>query len=181
MLRFRRSCYLAVMAAALLLGQAPLAGTGCFAADVKARLKNKTELRGVATNLESMIVKPKKKVDPEAIVNYPIVMMTSLLKRYFIPARQIDEINKDVDLSRHEGFNLPQTKTRGGGREISAVQGYVEKPGPFNSKGQRTVVLQMESGPAEIIQGVTHITPECLQIIALNYSWKTAIATSSVP
>src|SRR5436305_703160 len=143
MLRFRHSLCLALMAAALLLG------TGHFAdaADVKARLKNKTELRGVATNLESMIVKPKKKVDPEAIVNYPIVMMTTLLKRYFIPARQIDEINKDVDLSRHEGFNLPQTKTRGGGREISAVQGYVEKPGPFNSRGQRTVVLQMESGP----------------------------------
>ncbi|MGE5194467.1 MAG: hypothetical protein ACM3U2_18410, partial [Deltaproteobacteria bacterium] len=81
----------------------PLAGRGLHAAEVK--LKNKMVLRGVTTDLESLIVnKPTaKKKDPDEIVLKPIVMITTSLKRYFVSRRQIEEENKDVPLNL-EGF-----------------------------------------------------------------------------
>ncbi len=166
---------LAVMALGVAPGQ-------CASAEVRIKLKNGTELRGVLTDLESMIAnKSKKKADPDAIAYFPILMITNPLKRSFIPVKQQAEVNKDVVLSRHEGFVIPQKKMQGGSQEIMSVQGYVGKPDPFNSAGQRTVKLRMEKGDTEVRQGVTRITPDYLEIIALNFSWKTAIATSSVP
>src|SRR5262245_18480004 len=150
------------------------------AADVK--LKNKMVLQGVATPIEGLVAsKPtSKKQDPEAIVLKPITMVTTPLKRYFVSDRQIDEENKDKPLSI-EGFKFPQTKQKGGSRVIGAVQGYLDKPSPFTSTGRRKLTLAMAGGPEEVEQGVTRIPPEYMKLIALNFSWETAIATSSVP
>jgi len=165
------------LAVCLAVGAGPVA-----AAEKKIRLKNGTELRGTLTELESMIAgKKSKKADPDAIAYFPIVMITNPLKRFFIPIKQQADVDKETILSPNESFTLPQQKIKGGSHEIMSVQGYVGKPEPFNSAGQRTVKLQMEKGVTEVRQGVTRITPDCLEIIALNFSWKTAVATSSVP
>src|SRR5262249_37286778 len=108
-------------------------------------------------------------------------MITTPLERYFIPIRQQDEVNKDVDLSKLEGFKLPQTKQKGGGREIAAIHGYIEKPSAFTSTGRRKLKIELPNGIEEVEQGVTLITPQYLKLIALNFKWETAIATSSVP
>ena len=181
MSRFRRLLLLAVLLPALGMALLPVVGRMLTAGEVK--LKNRMVLRGVPTNLESMIVnKPNtKKEDPEAIKLYPILMIATPLKRYFIPVRQSEEVNKDASFSTHEGFKIPQKGQKGRSREIGAVQGYVNKPTPFTSSGQRTVTLEMAKGPEEVDQGVTLITPEYMKVTALNYKWETAIATSSVP
>src|SRR5438552_4227056 len=141
MLRSDRRIFIAALLPALLAGQAISAGTGRFLAAEEVTLKNGMVLRGVPTNLESLIVR-KRKQDPEAIVNYPIVMVSSRVKTYFVPARQVESVNKDVNLARREGFKLPQRKEKGSGRMIEAVHGFVEKPGPFDEFGRRTVTLQ---------------------------------------
>jgi predicted esterase len=146
----------------------------------EVKLKNGMVLHGTPSDIESLLV-GSHKADRGPITIYPILMVSSPLKRYFIPTRQKETVNKDVDLSRSEGFKLPQHKRPGGGRIIASVQGVVEKPRPFDEWGRRTVKLKMESGETPVIQGVTLITPEYLKIIALNFNWETAIATSSVP
>src|SRR5260221_14544307 len=148
MSRSRRLFRLAPVLLALWSALLPLAGRMLSAAEVK--LKNKMVLRGVPTNLQSMIVKPTtKKEDPEAIKIYPILMITTPLKRYFIPVRQSEEGNKEIELSKHEGFKIPQKGQPGRSREIGAVQGYVNKPTPFTSSGHRTVTLEMAKGTEE--------------------------------
>src|SRR5262249_5383974 len=62
-----------------------------------------------------------------------------------------------------------------------AIHGYVEKPSAFTSTGRRKLKIELATGIEEVEQGVTLITPQYLQIIALNFKWETAIATSSVP
>jgi tetratricopeptide (TPR) repeat protein len=164
------------------LAPATVTGQRVTAAEVRIRLKNGTELRGVMTDLETIIAGRKsKKADPDAIAYFPIIMVTNPLKRSFVPVKQQAEVNKEVALSGHEGFVIPQKKMSGGGTEIMSVQGYVGKIEPFNSAGQRTVKLRMEKGDTEVRQGVTRIKPDQIEIIGLNFSWKTAIATSSVP
>lgn len=169
----------ALVLIASLAGAWPAAACRCATAG-EVRLKNGTALRGVSTPLETLIVGPKKP-NPGPVPIYPMVMVSTPLKRYFVPFRQVDVDNKDVDLSRHVGFKLEQRKVKGSGRILAAIQGFVDKPQSFDEFGRRTVTLNSANGPLDVIQGVTVITPEYLKVIALNYTWETAIATSSVP
>ena len=165
------------LAAGLVLADTPL----CRAAAVEVKLKNGTVLRGVLREVETLPV-GLRKTDHSPITIFPILMVYSPLKRYYVPVRQRDVVNPDVDLSREGGFPLQQTKRPGStGKVIASVQGFTEKPGPFDEWGRRTVRLEMAAGETPVIQGVTRITPEYLQITALNFAWDTAMATSSVP
>src|SRR5947207_13418005 len=116
----------------------------------EVKLKSGMVLHGTPSDIESLLV-GSHKADRGPITIYPIVMVSSPLKRYFIPTRQKEAVNKDVDLSRNEGFKLPQHKRPGGGRIIASVQGIVEKPRPFDEWGRRTVKLKMESGETPVI------------------------------
>src|SRR6516165_950498 len=120
----------------------------------EVKLKNGMVLHGTPSDIESLLVGPHK-ADRGPITIYPIVMVSTPLKRYFVPTRQKETVNRDVDLSQNEGFKIPQHKRPGGGRIIASVQGLVEKPHPFDEWGRRTVKLKMESGETSVIQGVT--------------------------
>lgn len=151
----------------------------CAHAD-EVRLPDGVVLKGMVSQIESLLVGPRKP-DRGPITIYPITMVSTPLKRYFVPARRDNVVNNDVDLSRHEGFKLRQDKRPGGGRIVAAVQGFVKKPGDFDEFGRRNVFLETASGETPVVQGVTLITPDYLKIIALNFQWETAMATSSVP
>src|SRR5262245_7466452 len=106
-----RLCRLVFVLAGTLAGacQLCLKPTAARAAD-ELTLKNGMTVRGLAEQLESLIPKPKKKVDPDAIVAYPIVRVRNRLKTVYVPKNQIEESVKKVDLSQAETFKLPQTK-----------------------------------------------------------------------
>ncbi|MBS0261477.1 MAG: hypothetical protein JSS02_05925 [Planctomycetes bacterium] len=145
------------------------------------RLKNGTVIRGVKIDkLATLQTGPKQGKEPN-VPYYPIYMVTSPLKRYFVPRSQEDVVNADADLSKPAGFKLEQKKTTGGSRPISAVQGYAEKPTGFDAWGRRKVSLRFANGPETVHQGITLLTPEWATVTALNYSWETAIPTSSIP
>jgi len=158
----------------------PVALGALAAIAAEIRLKNGMTLRGTATDIETLMIGAKKP-KPGPVPNYPITMVSTPLVRYFVPFRQREVVNRDVELSRHEGFKLSQQKRSGGTRVIGSVQGFSEKPDPFDEFGRRTVRLEMANGHEPVIQGVTLITPEYLKLMALNFTWETAIATSSVP
>src|SRR5579872_1484392 len=169
-------------AAALALAAANSGGMARMApaAEATVRLKKSgMELRGAVSPLETLVVNSKKKPDPDAIVHYPIVQIATPLKRYLIPERRQESVNKDIELSRHEGFRLPQKRQARGG-VIGSVQGFLEKPEPFDAYGHRMVLLRTASGETPVYQGETEITPEYLKITALNFEWETALATSSI-
>ncbi|HLJ11087.1 MAG TPA: hypothetical protein VKU82_07855, partial [Planctomycetaceae bacterium] len=178
MIRARLRSLTALVLVSLLVASSTT--TGRFASAGEVTLKNGMVLRGIPTDIESLIVGPRKpNTGPVPI--YPIVMVSSPLKRYFIPTRQKEVVNRDVDLGKYEAFKILQTKLKGSGRIIGSVQGYLEKPQRFDAFGRRRLLLETASGELPIIQGVTEITPEYLKVVALNATWETAIATSSVP
>ncbi|MBI3860982.1 MAG: hypothetical protein HY290_03720, partial [Planctomycetia bacterium] len=148
------------------------------------RLKNGTVLSGLIDKLDSLLVGPRKQKEGN-VPYHPIYVVTTPFKRYFVPRTQEDALNPEAELSRPEGFKIEQTRIRQknavGNRIITAVQGFVGKPTAFDAFGRRTVVLDSSNGPLDVIQGITVITPEFVKLAALNYTWETAIATSSIP
>ena len=157
-----------------------LAAVPCGVATAgEVRVKNGAVFRGRSTPLETLNLGPKKP-NPGPVPIYPMIMVDSPLKRYFVPIRQVEVDNKD-ELSRFEGFKLPQQKRPGSGRLLAAIQAYPERVEPFDEYGRRTVTFRLSDGEHNVIQGVKVITPEYLGVMALNFNWEGAIATSSVP
>src|SRR5258708_13513057 len=87
----------------LLSVQSPPANAG------EVKLKSGMVLHGTPTDIESLLVGAHK-ADRGPITIYPIVMVSSPLKRYFIPTRQKEAVNKNVHLSPNEAFKLPPPK-----------------------------------------------------------------------
>lgn len=180
MLKSRLVRWLALLLFLSPLGPGPrvLAPSRATADEVK--LKNGMELHGKAADIETLVITPQKK-NPGPITIYPITMIATPLKRYFFPRTQKESLNEGVEMWRHEGFKLPQTKMKKGSRILFAFQGYSQPPEWFDEFGHRKVFLETAGGEEVIYQGVTLITPEFLKVIGLNIQWETAIATSSVP
>lgn len=147
----------------------------------EVKLKNGMTLYGTASDRETLVdgAKPKNKLPT---TTYTILMVETPLQRYFVPRLQALGVNKNIDLSKTDVFEIRQQKRTGGSRVIAVVGDFRETPRAFDDYGRRIVKLRDSSGKLDdIIQGVTRITPEYLKISALNYTWDTALATSSVP
>ncbi len=174
LIRRRLVCGMCLAFAWAALGDGPTARAG------EIKLKNGTVLRGLIDKIDSLIVGPKKPKEGP-VPYYPIYMVTTSLKRYFVPRIQEDTLNPEAELSKLQGFKIEQTRMPNGGKIITAVQGYAEKPSPFDPHGRRTVVLNSANGDLEVIQGMTLLTPEYAKVMALNFNWETYVATSSIP
>jgi poly(3-hydroxybutyrate) depolymerase len=167
------------MCLVLIAGAMPGARRSAMAAEI--RLKNGTVLTGtVIDKLESLNVGPKKAKELP-VPYYPIYVITSPLKRSFVPRAQEDVLNPEPSLGKSQPFRFEQIKGKDGGKIISAMQGYAELPGPFDEYGRRKVVLDSANGDLRVIQGITLMTPEYAKLMAINYNWETAIATKSIP
>ena len=163
------------LAAWIMLGLACLP-LGAVAGEVT--LKNGTVIEGSVTLIPSIQTGPSKR-SSFAIDYRPVLLVTNDLQRYYVPARQLANNNKDADFSRLEAFTLPQ-KSLGRHQSIQSVGPY--QTTPFDAFGRRIVSLNIGGGKTfGAIQGVTRITPQYLKVTGLNCEWNTGITTSSVP
>ncbi|HID22447.1 MAG TPA: hypothetical protein EYP14_08600, partial [Planctomycetaceae bacterium] len=143
----------------------------------EVRLKNGMSISGTPAPIQSLNTVVQR--GPAEIVSYPILMIETGLQRYFVPARQVLEINRDADLSLYETFTLEQRKTSQS-RVVQSVGAFLAVT-PFDEFGRRRVTLQTPNGPMEVIQGITQLHPKYVTVTALNCAWQHGIATTSLP
>jgi len=147
----------------------------------EVQLKNGLLLQGAPVKVETLYTGSRKPKNFSETVGHPILMVSSPIKRYFVPRFQQSETRLDVDMSRSEVFLLRQPKQSGASRELLQIGGQLGQPSPFDEFGRRTVLLAGGTDSLTVIQGMTEIGPESIRLSALNYKWETAIPTSSVP
>ncbi len=166
-----RTALLVLLAMLLLIGpqSSLLAG--------EVRLKNGLVIEGKPVPLQNLGTQPKPVSSPTIV--YPILMIETGVARYFVPTRQVVEINRDIELQRLETFTLPQKRT--GGRSMVASLGSLVDVTPFDEFGRRRITLATERGPLHIVQGVTTITPKYLTVKGLTHVWEHGLKTSSIP
>lgn len=111
--------------------------------------------------------------------SYPILLVDTGWKRYFVPARQVAEVHQAADLSRYEVFHLKQRTT--GRKYMVQSLGSTTRATPFDEFGRRRITVTTPQGPIDIVQGVTKITPKYLTVTGLTHVWEHGLATTSVP
>jgi predicted esterase len=141
----------------------------------KIILRDGRSLEGKIARLPDMLSDPSQ----TNLEVKPIVLLDDDLRRVFIPKRQIDAVNESAG-EPLVTFNVPQ-QIIGGGAPIASV-GQMLKFGPFDDWGRRTVTMNATTGPVDIIQGITVLTPYYAKVMALRtYQLDMRIATSSIP
>ncbi len=143
------------------------------------RLKSGHELEGQPKQLQSLNTKYMPKEGP--VPNYPIVMVETGWQRYFVPARQVLGEPKDWTrgLVKDESFTLPQRRQ---GRQLTVSQvGGLTNVTPFDEFGRRSVTLQTPKGAMPVLQGITKLTPQYVEVEALNCLWQFGLPTSAIP
>ena len=155
--------------------------TGASLRAGEVQLKNGLVLRGVPVKVETLYTGSRKPKNYSETIGHPILMISTPIKRYFVPRSQQTETLLDVDMSRSEVFALKQPKQSGASRELLSIGGQISPPSPFDEFGRRTLTLAGSPEQLTVIQGITEIGPESIRLAALNYKWETAIPTSSLP
>ncbi len=109
---------------------------------------------------------------------YPITMIENGMVRYFVPNHNIDDINRDQILGQYDVFKLKQAL----GSRVKAVGqvGIPSRVTEFDARGHRTITLQEQRGPVDVVQVITEIGPQYCKVSAVGLLWDFSIATTSL-
>lgn len=143
----------------------------------RVRLKNGLVLEGTPVPIQGLTDKQIRQISGPINI-YPILLVHTDLKKYFVPDDLVDGIDLQADLNPGETFKLPQK--RAGRRMMFTTLGALSNVGEFDKFGRRTVTAQSIRGPVQVVQGVTKITPDALTVLGITHDWQFDLETSSV-
>jgi len=119
----------------------------------------------------------KAKNDP--VGSKPILFFDDSLRRIFIPKRLVQEVRETEPGDVLERFMIPQRTPRSGLRVTNVLD--VIKIGPWDEHGRRVFSMNTAKGQADIIQGITELTPVWTKVEGIKQIWDMRLATSSIP
>ena len=150
--------------------------TGPRAVAGKAVLSNGTEIPGTLIPIKGLTPALIRQQNSGPTESFPIFMVHSGHKRYFVPRLNIDKKNTDwnpqLDPFETFEFKLPRRRKEAGFAKLGPV-----RSGPWSKYGRRTVTVA--GIPKGVVQGITKITPHYVMVEALSRKWKFGLAITS--
>ncbi|HTU26717.1 MAG TPA: peptidase [Pirellulales bacterium] len=146
------------------------------------RMRDDRLLEGVLGRVSGLadnpnVTKPSEAATPQ------ILFLDDNLRRTFFHSSQVRQAEEGKQRLVPQKIIIPQ-RVAIGPKRIGKM-GPILKITPFDEYGRRTVTMNTESGPVDVIQGITEITPLYTKVEGLmagrSYLWDMRIATSSIP
>ncbi len=164
-------------AAAFFLGAMWLLVMPARAAEV--HLKNGDILDGKPIPIQALTRVEIERDKPNNNRYYPILMVHTGLKRYFVSDKQVDHIDQAGGLLNLEEYTIPQTfRSR---RRMLRTLGGVKVDQDFDEFGRRTVSFRLNGEMKPVVQGITKINPRYVTVSAItDYHWEHGISTTAI-
>ncbi len=145
-------------------------------------LKNGMILEGAAGRIGTLISNPTQGQSVPA-GGEQIVLVDDDLRRMYVALSQVQEVQENVE-ARPVEFRLSHQPVAGGGNQLAGL-GRLEVRENWDRHGRRTVRVRLADGQADIIQGITKITPSYYRVQTLSGGRRLLLdqrfATSSLP
>ena len=110
---------------------------------------------------------------------YPILMVHTGIKRYFVPEKQVLHIDRAGGMLNLEEYTIDQKF--GARRQMLRSLGGIKVDGDFDEYGRRKISFRLGSEMKDVVQGITKINPRYVTVSAMtDYNWEHAISTSSI-
>lgn len=111
---------------------------------------------------------------------YPILMVHSGIKRHFVPAKQVVNIDQAGGMINLEEYTIDQKHEAR--RQMFRSLGGVRVDSEFDEFGRRTVSFRVGGEWKPVVQGITKINSQYVTVSAMTgYDWQHALSTSSLP
>ncbi len=111
---------------------------------------------------------------------YPILMIHSGIKRHFVPAKQVVNIDQAGGRINLEEYAIDQKF--GARRQMLRTLGGVKVDQDFDEFGRRTVSFRVNGEQKPVVQGITKINSQYVTVSAMtDYDWEYALSTTSLP
>ena len=127
-------------------------------------LKDGTVLEGDVGRLGTFVANPNEGRDPGPGGRL-IIFVDNHVRKFYTSLHNVREVNENVGNVVTE-FTIRQP-VASGGRSVDVI-GQVSKTTPWDEHGRRTMTLLLKSGAADVIQGITKITPSYFRVQTLN-------------
>ncbi|MCA9071919.1 MAG: hypothetical protein KDA84_23485 [Planctomycetaceae bacterium] len=110
---------------------------------------------------------------------YPILMINTGIKRYFVPAKQVANIDHAGGLLNLEEYTIAQK--HGARRRMLQTLGGVKINQDLDEFGRRTISFSLNGEMKPVVQGITKINPRYVTVSAMtDYAWEHAISTTAL-
>lgn len=153
-----------------------------FAAAVPAaevHLKNGDILEGKPVPIQSMNRPEIERENAPSNRYYPILMVHSGIKRYFVPSKQVVNIDHAAGVLNLEEYEIAQIL--GARRRMLSALGRVQIHKDFDEFGRRTISFRVNGEKKDVVQGITKINPRYVTVTAMkDYDWEHKIAITSL-
>lgn len=109
----------------------------------------------------------------------PFVLIDQEYKRFFVWRLQLKSIDLGQRLIPYDFFELPKA-----GATTPLPIGSIGLPRrimPFDEFGGRTITLNTQKGPFDVVQRITRIGPTYVTIEGVKHKWWQGVATDSIP
>ncbi|HEX4147194.1 MAG TPA: peptidase [Pirellulales bacterium] len=160
-----------------------LVAVGCWASAARADrlvMRDGRILEGVLGRVSGLAENPNVS---KANDSPQIQFIDDNLRRTFFHYSQVLRPEEEKQRLAVQKIVVPQRVANG--RTRLGHVGPIMKITPFDEFGRRTVTMNTERGPIDVIQGITEITPLYCKVEGLagerSYIWDMRIATSSIP
>lgn len=110
---------------------------------------------------------------------FPILMIHSGIKRNFVPAKQVVNIDQAGGRLNLEDYTIDQKL--GARRQMFRTLGGIKIEQDFDEFGRRTVSFRANGEVKPVVQGITRINSQYVTVTAMtDYDWQFALSTTSL-
>ncbi len=142
------------------------AAPSLFAARIE--LKNGVTLEGDIARIGTLVANPRDAAGP-AEEGKSIVLLDDNLRRVYIPFHQIREVADDAGRTETK-FDISQPVAQGGRSLVSLgkILNRGKSEYQWDNYGRRTIEIRTKTGPVDVIQGITLVTPRYYRVQTLR-------------
>ena len=125
-------------------------------------------LEGDIARIGTLVANPRGAAGP-AEEGKSIVLLDDDLRRVYIPFHQIREVTDDAGKTETK-FNISQPVAQGGRPLVSLgkILNRGKSEYQWDNYGRRTIEIRTKTGPVDVIQGITLVTPRYYRVQTLR-------------
>ncbi|MEZ5948803.1 MAG: hypothetical protein R3C12_06215 [Planctomycetaceae bacterium] len=148
-----------------------------LSAEVRMKCGYVIRFEGKPVPVQGLTIEQIRQGTPGPVESFPFTMFDAVSRRYYLSQSQVEEVQLGSEYI--DEFKL-QVKPSARMTMFGSVGGFVNMT-PFSEYGRRIVTLQGTDKPIDVVQSISRIRPDYVDLTAINVNWQYAIATKTLP
>lgn len=127
--------------------------------------------------LQGLTLEQRRHSSSSAVEHYAFTMFDAISRRYYVAQSQVGEIQLGDRYTEEFALKVRPAQQN---TMFSTVGGFTHVE-PFSDYGRRIVSLQGPDKQIDIVQVISKIRPDYVELTSLSFNWQYSVATETLP